>query len=131
MEKAEVGQSSVPLQEQIVLNNPRFSVLLVVKNARPLLAGTLASLKSQTLKDFEVIVADGASTDGTLQMLHQATHDLPLRIVSEPDRSLSEGLAKVFRRTNGEMSGCCLPTSATIPTLSHKCGNGSKSIQTR
>jgi glycosyltransferase involved in cell wall biosynthesis len=84
---------------------PRVSVLLVVKNGLPLIRGTLDSLRAQTFKDFEVVVVDGASTDGTADVLHEAATDLPLRIVSEPDRSLADGFAKALRRAAGDIVG--------------------------
>ncbi len=85
--------------------DPRVSVLLVVKNGLPLIRGTLNSLRVQTFKDFEVVVVDGASTDGTADVLHEAATDLPLRIVSEPDRSLADGFAKALRRAAGDIVG--------------------------
>ena len=87
------------------MRSPQISVVLVVKNALPLVVGTLDSLRRQTLKDFDVVVVDGASTDGTLQVLHEAAKELPLRIVSEPDRSLAEALAKGLRRATGDIVG--------------------------
>lgn len=87
------------------MRNPKISVLLIVKNALPLVVGSLQSLRDQTFRDFEVVVADGGSTDDTLEVLHEAVKDLPLRIVSEPDRSLSEGFAKAMRRAAGDIVG--------------------------
>ena len=79
--------------------------MLVVKNAASLLAGALTSLKQQTFKDFNVVVVDGASTDGTLEILDEAAKELPLRIVSEPDRSLADAFAKGLRRATGDIVG--------------------------
>ena len=87
------------------MGTPKFSVLLVVKNGLPLVTGTLNSLQRQTCKYFEVVVADGGSTDGTLQVLRQASAVLPLRIVSESDRSLAEGTAKGLDNVAGEIVG--------------------------
>ena len=84
---------------------PKVSVLLVVKNAASLLVGALTSLKQQTFKDFEVVVVDGASTDGTLEVLDEAAKELPLHIVSEPDRSLADAFAKGLRRATGDIVG--------------------------
>lgn len=85
--------------------NPAISVLLIVKNALPILSGALESLKRQTWKDFEVVVVDGASTDGTLDALRQGMSELPLQVISEPDRSLSDGFAKGLRRAKGDIVG--------------------------
>lgn len=84
---------------------PKISVLVVVKNALPLVVGALDSLKHQTFKDFEVIVVDGVSTDGTLDLLDAAAKELPLRILSEPDRSLAEAFAKGLGRATGHIVG--------------------------
>jgi glycosyltransferase involved in cell wall biosynthesis len=92
-------------QETRQLRSVNFSILLIVKNALPLVKGTLQSLRSQTFKNFEVVVVDGASTDGTLDALNQAAKDLPLRIVSEPDRSLADGFAKGLGRATGDIVG--------------------------
>lgn len=87
------------------MRTPTFSILLIVKDALPLLNGTLQSLKIQTYKDFDVVVVDGASTDGTLEAVRQAARDLPLQIDSEPDRSLSDAFAKGLRRARGKIVG--------------------------
>ena len=87
------------------MHSPKVSVLLVIKNAFPLVLGALESLKKQTFKDFDVIVADGASTDGTLAVLDEMAKHLTLRIVSEPDRSLAEAFAKGLRRATGDIVG--------------------------
>jgi Glycosyl transferase family 2 len=85
------------------LRKPKISVLLVVKNAMPFVTGALDSLKQQTFNDFEVVVADGASTDGTLDALHDTAKELQLRIVSEPDRSLADASAKAIPRLNADI----------------------------
>ena len=44
---------------------PRFSVITITRNHRSGLAATAASLQTQTCPDYEWIIIDGASTDGT------------------------------------------------------------------
>jgi glycosyltransferase involved in cell wall biosynthesis len=82
---------------------PKISVVLVVKNALPFVSGALDSLRKQTFTDFEVVVADGGSSDGTLEALREAAKSVPLAIVSESDRSLADGMAKALRHVNGEI----------------------------
>lgn len=49
--------------------SPRVSVLVATHNRRKLLARALASVNSQRYRDFEVIVVDDASIDGTASWL--------------------------------------------------------------
>jgi GT2 family glycosyltransferase len=54
------------------------SVIVVNWNGKALLADCLASLRSQTCPDFEVIVVDNGSTDGSSQFVRQAFPDFRL-----------------------------------------------------
>jgi len=49
--------------------SPRVSVLVATRNRRTLLARALASITSQRYRDFEIIVVDDASIDGTASWL--------------------------------------------------------------
>ncbi|MCC7305649.1 MAG: glycosyltransferase, partial [Alphaproteobacteria bacterium] len=51
------------------LTSPLFSVITVSKNNLEGLRRTHASLEAQVCKDFEWIIADGASEDGTKDFL--------------------------------------------------------------
>lgn len=50
---------------------PKISILVAVYNTAAYLSQCLDSLLSQTLKDIEVICVDDASTDNSLDLLHQ------------------------------------------------------------
>lgn len=47
----------------------KISVIIVCKNERETIAKAIESVLSQSYKDFEIIVLDGNSTDGTLEVL--------------------------------------------------------------
>lgn len=47
---------------------PRISVIIPAYNAKAYLAETLASVEDQTYRDWEVVVADDGSTDGTVEV---------------------------------------------------------------
>jgi glycosyltransferase involved in cell wall biosynthesis len=47
---------------------PRVSVIIPAYNAEPYLGETLASVEAQTYRDWEVVVADDCSTDGTVDL---------------------------------------------------------------
>lgn len=82
---------------------PRVSIVLAVRNAAHLLPAALAALQNQTFQDFEVVVVDGRSTDGTLDLLTEAARSLPIKLVSEPDDGISDAYAKGFRRAIGDL----------------------------
>jgi GT2 family glycosyltransferase len=64
---------------------PRVTVSLVTYNGVRWLDGCLASLRAQTLDDYELIVRDNASTDGTVELLRsRLADDTRARIVESP-----------------------------------------------
>ncbi len=75
------------------MTSPLFSVVTVVRDDRAGLARTRETLAAQHLRDFEWIVVDGASTDGTADDVRRdATPSL--RWVSEPDRGIYDAMNK-------------------------------------
>lgn len=57
------------------------SVIVVNWNRRELLRATLESLASQRCADFEVIVVDNGSSDGSVEMIHGFSTIFPLRLI--------------------------------------------------
>jgi glycosyltransferase involved in cell wall biosynthesis len=84
---------------------PRVSLLLVVKDGMPYLPEAVDSIRAQTFRDFEVIVQDAASTDGSLEFLTSIV-DLPaFDVVSERDRGIGDGYNRALQRAGGEIVG--------------------------
>jgi glycosyltransferase involved in cell wall biosynthesis len=77
---------------------PLFSIVTATFNRRAMLARALASAMRQGLDDVQHVVIDGASTDGTVEMLRDWPH---LEWVSEPDRNLYDGWNKGLARARG------------------------------
>lgn len=48
---------------------PRFSILVVCLNPGEKINETLQSIKKQTFQDYEIIIKDGGSTDGTIEKI--------------------------------------------------------------
>jgi putative colanic acid biosynthesis glycosyltransferase len=77
-----------------------FSIVTITRNDVSGLRITGSSIEEQTLRDFEWIVIDGASTDGTPQEL-QASQTPNLSFISEPDRGLYDAMNKGLARGRG------------------------------
>lgn len=77
---------------------PRISVLLPVHNCGPYLAAAIASIRAQTFSDFEFIIVDDGSTDGSSAVIEQAAAQEPrVRVMRRPNTgivgALNDGLA--------------------------------------
>ena len=75
---------------------PNISVVMTVYNAKAYLSQSVKSVLEQTFTDFEFIIIDDASTDGSLEILH-GFKDPRLRIHANPQnqgqtKSLNTGL---------------------------------------
>lgn len=81
---------------------PRFSVVLPTFNAAAFLEPTLRSLVEHDYPDLEVIVVDGGSTDGTVDILRRYADRLGWW-VSEPDRGQCDAINKGFAHATGEL----------------------------
>lgn len=82
--------------------NPFFSVVTVARNVEQGLRATAAALKIQTFRDFEWIIIDGASTDGT-EVFAMAQFASGKAVgVSEPDESLYDAMNKGLTYAKGE-----------------------------
>jgi glycosyltransferase involved in cell wall biosynthesis len=72
---------------------PKVSVVTVTLNARATVARAIESVQGQTFRDIEHIVVDGASSDGTRDLLAEALRPQDIWI-SEPDRGISDAMNK-------------------------------------
>lgn len=82
------------------MSAPFFSLIVVCRNAGNTLARTLESVASQTEVDRELVVIDGASTDGTPGILASHRHVITT-LVSEPDSGVYAAMNKGARLARG------------------------------
>jgi glycosyltransferase involved in cell wall biosynthesis len=78
---------------------PQVSVITVSFNAMAVLPDTLASLRAQRGVDYEWVVVDGASKDGSAEWCAAQSPDA---FVSEPDRGIYDAMNKAVRLARGE-----------------------------
>lgn len=62
----------------------KISIITICFNAAADLENTVASVRSQKYKDYEYIVVDGGSKDGTVEVINKSL-DVITKWVSEPD----------------------------------------------
>ncbi len=79
----------------------KLSIITVNLNNRDGLQKTIDSVVSQTFKDFEWIVIDGGSTDGSKELLEQYADHFAYW-VSEPDKGIYNAMNKGIRIAKGE-----------------------------
>ncbi len=97
--------------------SPRFSVILCTYNRRNLVLSTLASLRGQTLayKQFEVIVIDNGSSDGTFDAVRayvsagtqdnrHAEDTWRVQCLSEPQNGLADARNRGLQAASGEIA---------------------------
>jgi glycosyltransferase len=82
----------------------KISVITAVYNNHATLAEALDSALAQDHPDTELIVIDGASTDGTRDVIQRYATRLA-HVVSEPDRGIYDALNKGLRLASGDAVG--------------------------
>jgi len=81
--------------------SPKISIITVVFNAVKTLENTIDSVLSQTNKNHELIIIDGGSTDGTLEILKNKKAE-NLFWTSEPDKGIYDAMNKGIKKATGE-----------------------------
>ncbi len=80
---------------------PSISIVTVVYNGVDLLEGTILSVIQQSYPNIEYLVIDGASTDGTLDIIQKFESKISTWI-SEPDKGLYDAMNKGIKMATGD-----------------------------
>ncbi len=87
----------------MIEQNISLSIVTSTYNVESFLPRLIESLESQTDKNFEWVVADGASTDNTREILNEAKHKLNSVIIdSKPDFGIYDALNRAIQLSSGE-----------------------------
>lgn len=78
----------------------KISVITITLNRRDMLKRAIESVLQQNYANFEHIIIDGASTDGTVEMLKEYPH---LICISEPDSGQANAMNKGVRLMTGDV----------------------------
>lgn len=81
----------------------RLSIITINRNNAAGLEKTMVSVASQSFKEFEYIVIDGASTDGSVEVVKKIAAEFAhLKWVSEPDSGIYNAMNKGIRMASGD-----------------------------
>lgn len=85
----------------ILTHNPKFSIVTVTWNDLSGVRETAQSVRAQTFRDFEWLVIDGGSADGTVEAA-AAGEFAGAKFTSEPDKGLYDAMNKGLGRVTGD-----------------------------
>ena len=85
----------------------KISILTATYNSKRTLHNTLERVLSQTYTDYEHIIIDGDSKDGTLDLIkaYAPKYGDRLKVVSEPDQGIYDAMNKGIRMATGDVIG--------------------------
>lgn len=101
----------------------KLSIITINRNNASGLQKTIRSVASQTNKGFEYIIVDGASTDGSVEVIKENEKEFAcLKWVSEPDTGIYNAMNKGLRMASGEYiqilnSADCLATDNIVERM--------------
>lgn len=82
----------------------KVSIITSCYNREATIRGAIESVLAQDYPDIEYIVVDGASKDGTLDVINEYKNRI-VKIVSEPDHGMYEAINKGIRLATGDIIG--------------------------
>lgn len=83
------------------VEHPKLSIITICLNEAENILDTIYSIEQQTFTDYEWIIVDGGSTDGTLEILKQHLPNITL-LISEPDKGIYNAMNKGIVASKGE-----------------------------
>lgn len=83
------------------MNKPKISIVTINFNDATGLEKTISSVVHQSYNDFEYIIVDGGSTDGSVKVIEENQQKISYW-VSEPDNGIYNAMNKGIVKANGE-----------------------------
>ena len=85
------------------MDNVKISLITVCRNAADTISRCIESVICQNFKDFEYIIVDGASTDGTIEIVNEYKFRIN-KIISEPDQGIYDAMNKGIKLASGSIA---------------------------
>lgn len=82
----------------------KISIAVPSFNYSQYIEACLKSIQEQSYTDFEVLIADGGSNDGSLEIIRQyCEEDKRFRLVSQADSGQADAIQKAFKHASGKI----------------------------
>jgi len=81
----------------------KISIITICFNSENSISETFHSIKNQSFKDYEYLLIDGGSKDGTLNIAKKQDHIS--KIISEPDKGIYDAINKGIKNSTGDIIG--------------------------
>lgn len=81
----------------------KFSIVTACYNSEKYIEECILSIKSQRYTNYEHIIVDGGSKDGTLDIIRKYEGSYPMKWISEPDQGMYDAICKGFRMATGDI----------------------------
>lgn len=82
--------------------NIKITVITVCYNARNVIEETIHSVLNQTYDNLEYIIVDGASSDGTVELIQEYASNYGIKWISEPDHGIYDAMNKAVAMAGGD-----------------------------
>jgi len=92
----------------------QISIITISRNAAKTINYTINSVIGQDYPDFEYIIIDGSSTDGTMDIVKSFGNRIN-HVVSEPDNGISDAFNKGIALSNGTIIGIINADDELLP----------------
>lgn len=95
------------ISETIILTFMKISIITSCYNREATIRDAITSVLGQEYPDIEYIIVDGASKDGSVEVIRDAIkgHEERVKFISEPDRGMYEAINKGIRLATGDYVG--------------------------
>lgn len=80
---------------------PRVSIIVATYNSARVLQGCIASIRGQTFREWELLIVDGGSTDGTLDIIRSEQNSIAYWH-SKPDNGIYDAWNQALGHATGE-----------------------------